>query len=98
MATLAKRMLLIEGIRCDGYTATWPPSPVVPMVLAQQRAQLVCAQLKRAGGFKATPRLVPHGNANPIATNETEAGRAENRRVVVTFVHRVGIRTSNARV
>ena len=98
VATLAKRMLLIEGIRCDGYTATWPPSPVVPMVLAQQRAQLVCAQLKRAGGFKATPRLVPHGNANPIATNETEAGRAENRRVVVTFVHRVGVRTSNARV
>ena len=98
VATLAKRMLLIEGIRCDGYTATWPPSLVDRMVLSRERAQLVCAQLKRVGGFKATPRLVPHGNANPIASNETETGRAVNRRVVVTFIHRIGVRKSNARV
>jgi parallel beta-helix repeat protein len=98
VAGLARKMVAIEGIRCDGYTATWPPSPVDPMVLSRERAQLVCAQLKRAGGFKATPRIVPHGKANPIASNDTETGRAANRRAVITFVHRVGVRTSNARV
>ena len=98
VAGLARKLVAIEGIRCDGYTATWPPSPVDPMVLSRQRAQLVCAQLKRMAGFKATARIVPHGTANPIASNDTETGRAANRRAVVTFVHRVGVRTSNARV
>ncbi len=98
VAGLARKLVAIEGIRCDGYTATWPPSAVEPMVLARQRAQLVCAQLKRAGGFKATPRIVPHGTANPIASNDTETGRAANRRAVITFVHRLGVRKSNARV
>ena len=97
VAGLARRLVAIEGMRCDGYTATWPASTVEPMVLARERAQLVCAQLKRTGGFKAAPRIVPHGNANPIASNDTETGRAANRRAVITFVHRVGVRTSNAR-
>lgn len=98
VAGLARKLVAIEGIRCDGYTATWPASPVDPMVLSRQRAQLVCAQLKRAGHFKATARIVPHGTANPIASNDTEMGRAANRRAVITFVHRLGVRKSNARV
>ena len=32
-------------------------------------------------------RLVPHGKNDPIATNNTEAGRRVNRRVFVTIVH-----------
>ncbi len=94
---LRKRMVAIVGMRCDGYTATWPPSPADPMTLSSARAQQVCAQLRRAGGFTATPRIVPHGLSNPIATNATEEGRAVNRRVVVTFVHQVLKRSRSAR-
>ena len=95
---LRKRMVEIVRIRCDGYTATWPPSPANPMALSLQRAAVICGQLKRSGGFTTKPRLVPHGRSNPIATNSTEAGRAANRRVAVTFVHRLLKRTSSARL
>ncbi len=94
---LRKRMVAIVGIRCDGHTATWPLSPADPMTLSSARARLVCAELQRTGGFTANPSIVPHGLSDPIATNATEAGRAANRRVVVTFVHRVSTRTNNAR-
>ena len=35
------------------------------------------------------PTIVAHGHADPIATNDTEAGRSHNRRVEVTIVHRI---------
>lgn len=95
---LSKRMVAIERIRCDGYTATWLPSPADPMALSLARAQLVCGQLQRSGRFAAKPRLVPHGRSDPVATNATEEGRAANRRVEITFVHRLLKRTRNARV
>jgi parallel beta-helix repeat protein len=95
---LRKRMVAIVRIRCDGYTATWLPSPANPMALSLQRAAMICGHLKRSGGFTTKPRLVPHGRSNPIASNSTEAGRAANRRVAVTFVHRLAKRTSSARL
>jgi parallel beta-helix repeat protein len=93
LAQLRSRMVQITRIRCDGYTATWIPSPADPHTLSLARAQLVCSQLKRTG-ITVQPRLVPHGRANPLASNDTEAGRTINRRVAVTFVHRVATRTS----
>jgi parallel beta-helix repeat protein len=85
---LQQRMIAILAIRCDGYTATWIPSPADPPTLSMQRATVVCGLLKRAG-VTVRPRLYAHGRSNPIATNDTEAGRRENRRVAVTFVHRL---------
>jgi hypothetical protein len=85
---LRRHMLFARAIRCDGYTATWPPSPAHPPALSLDRAKRVCRDLKGVpGGAKARVRLVPHGLTNPIATNSTEAGRRVNRRVFVTIVH-----------
>ena len=83
---LQRRMIQIRAIRCDGYTATYIPSPMDPPTLSMQRAAVVCGLLKRAG-VTVRPRLYAHGRANPIATNANEAGMRQNRRVAVTFVH-----------
>ena len=83
---LQQRMIQIRAIRCDGYTATYIPSPADPPTLSMQRAAIVCELLER-GGVTVQPRLFAHGRANPIATNANEAGMRQNRRVAVTFVH-----------
>ena len=83
---LQQRMIQIRAIRCDGYTATYIPSPMDPPTLSMQRAAVVCGLLKRAG-VTVQPRLYAHGRANPIATNTNEAGMRQNRRVAVTFIH-----------
>jgi outer membrane protein OmpA-like peptidoglycan-associated protein len=88
MNFLRQRMFRVRSIQCDGYTATWPPSPAFPPTLSLNRAERVCAEMRRVGGVaKARVRLVPHGRADPIATNSTEPGRRVNRRVFVTIVH-----------
>jgi hypothetical protein len=87
MNFLRLRMFKVKSIRCDGYTATWPPSPAFPPTLSLNRAKRVCTEMKRVGRVKARVRLVPHGRANPIATNSLESGRRVNRRVFVTIVH-----------
>ena len=87
MGYLRHRMFSVRFIECDGYTATWAPSPAFPPTLSLNRAKRVCHELQRAGGTKARVRLIPHGLTNPIATNSTESGRRVNRRVFVTIVH-----------
>ncbi len=87
MNFLRHRMFKVRSLQCDGYTATWPPSPAFPPTLSLNRAKRVCAEMKRVGRAKARVRLVPHGRRDPIATNSTEAGRRVNRRVFVTIVH-----------
>jgi hypothetical protein len=86
MSYLQHRMFSVRAIRCDGYTATWPPSPAFPATLSLNRARRVCGDLKRFAR-RARVRLVPRGLTDPIATNATEAGRRVNRRVFVTIVH-----------
>ena len=81
------RGVSVLRMRCDGYTATWPPSPVSAYTLSLQRARLVCQMLRRTAP-RIPPRLIPHGRSNPIATNDTETGRAVNRRVGITVTHR----------
>jgi parallel beta-helix repeat protein len=90
---LRAKMIAIVGYRCDGYTATWPPSPADPPTLSLERAKVACARLRRSD-VEVQPRLFGHGTARPIATNDTETGRAANRRVAVTFVHLIAHRTS----
>jgi outer membrane protein OmpA-like peptidoglycan-associated protein len=88
MQRLRSHMKFVRLIRCEGYTATYPPSPAFPPTLSLNRARRVCSELKRtAGSTSARVKLVPHGLTNPIATNGDEAGRRINRRVFVTVVH-----------
>ena len=63
--------------------------------LARARAKLVCARLRRKG-VVVEISVVSHGNASPIATNTTEAGRAINRRVGVSIVHPIAVRPLSA--
>jgi outer membrane protein OmpA-like peptidoglycan-associated protein len=93
IAQLRKRMAGVRRIRCDGYTAHYPPSPVDAQTLSVARAKLACSELKRSG-ISVEPHLVGHGHAVPRASNATEAGRAANRRVAITFVHLVAARSS----
>jgi hypothetical protein len=75
-------------MRCDGYTAVYPPSPVDAHTLSTQRAEAACRTLNQKHLLRP-PRIVAHGHTDPIATNSTEAGRSHNRRVVVTILHRI---------
>ncbi len=53
--------------------------------LSEQRAQAVYNYLL-AGGLKTLSiSYVGYGKANPVASNDTEAGRAQNRRVVLAI-------------
>ena len=49
--------------------------------LSQQRAEAVANWLIRAGVNTERLRVVGYGESRPIADNETEAGRAKNRRI-----------------
>src|SRR5262249_44370072 len=90
LKSLAKRMVAATRLRCDGHTAAWAPSPVDAKALSSARARLVCRKLRRRG-VAVEIRVIPHGNASPIATNNTEAGRAVNRRVGITIVHSIKV-------
>ena len=61
----------VRSIQCDGYTATWVPSPADPDALVQPGERFTGDEAP-SGVAKARVRLVPHGRADPIATNSTE--------------------------
>jgi phosphate transport system substrate-binding protein len=73
--TYQNRSLLLFGF-ADSYGGTRSNS-----IISTQRAQAVAEQLRRQG---IVPSLVKgYGNALPIASNDTEDGREQNRRVEV---------------
>jgi outer membrane protein OmpA-like peptidoglycan-associated protein len=54
--------------------------------LSRQRATAVAQYLRSAlDGYEIPITAVGHGEANPIASNATEAGRQKNRRVTITL-------------
>ena len=74
-----KNRIVVQGYTdstgADNYNKT----------LSQQRAQAVYNYLL-AGGLKTLSiTYVGFGKANPIASNDTEEGRAQNRRVVLAI-------------
>jgi hypothetical protein len=88
---------LIDGIRCDGYTTTWPPIPTKPNAALTGAGAARLRAAETGGRLKATPAARSARKRDPIAQRDGDR-TAVNRRVVVTFVHRIGVRKSNARV
>ncbi len=72
-----------QNITIDGYTDN-RGKKAMNLRLSQHRADAVCHRLVEMGVAAARLKAVGHGEADPIASNATAAGRAANRRVVAT--------------
>jgi chemotaxis protein MotB len=77
----------------NGYTDNQPVGPGLAargitsnQVLSQKRAETVAQLLISKGLPAAQVAARGHGDANPVASNATPAGRAQNRRVEITLV------------
>jgi chemotaxis protein MotB len=79
----------------NGYTDNAPIGPELQrqgitsnQILSQKRAESVTAFLTSQGVKPDLVMAVGHGEADPIATNSTPAGRAQNRRVELALAPR----------
>ena len=84
---LRGKLIAVARLRCDGHDANVRGSTVTSSRLSLARAGVMCDALRQRG-VRARPRLAGHGDAQPIASNATAPGRAQNRRVEVTITHR----------
>ena len=74
-------------IRIDGHTDNTGDS-TKNIALSRARAQAVAdwLRLQAPNNFPANRVTVRgYGDTNPVASNDTAAGRAQNRRVVITL-------------
>lgn len=69
-----------ERIRVDGYTDS-TGSPAYNQRLSQERAQSVANAMIQRGVDASRMTVVGYGESNPVASNSTASGRAQNRRV-----------------
>lgn len=85
IADQIKSLLLDDGytILVEGHTAD-VGKPVGQLNLSIERSQTVRDALINEGMDPKIFTIKGYGGTMPIATNETEAGRAENRRVYIT--------------
>jgi outer membrane protein OmpA-like peptidoglycan-associated protein len=67
---------VLDNVGTDAYNQT----------LSQQRASSVAAYLNGKGVMQQRMIVTGAGETRPIASNDTEAGRAQNRRVEITIV------------
>ncbi len=79
----------ITKVRVEGHTDGQGPE-AVNLKLSQARAEMVEKFMVDAGIAEARLVAVGYGEMRPIASNETKAGRAENRRVAFTVVEIAG--------
>jgi hypothetical protein len=80
-------------LRVVGFTDSKECSGTLCVELSQRRAQAVHDWLLRRGVSKS--RLSPpygFGSARPIGDNETEDGRARNRRAYISYEEGAGVR------
>jgi flagellar motor protein MotB len=87
LRSLRGKLIAVAGLRCDGHDANVRPDTSTASQLSLARAATFCAALEELGA-RARPALAGHGDAEPIASNASASGRAENRRVEVTVTHR----------
>ena len=74
----------IDGAGVEGHTDS-TGSDDYNQQLSDRRAASVKAQFVAAGLPAANVRAVGKGETQPIASNDTEEGRAQNRRVVIVI-------------
>jgi outer membrane protein OmpA-like peptidoglycan-associated protein len=80
-----RRAKLKGTIYIDGYTDNLG-SAAHGLELSQQRARAVAQYLRsKLGNSRVEIVATGHGEAQPIASNATEAGRKQNRRVTITL-------------
>ncbi len=72
-------------ISVDGYTDN-KGNPDKNMTLSQQRADAVKTRLVSQGIDASRISTKGYGDADPVATNDTPEGRAQNRRIEVTIL------------
>ena len=72
----------IHGAGVEGHTDSTGAEDYNQQ-LSDRRAASVKAELARAGMPLANVRAVGRGESQPIASNDTDDGRAQNRRVVI---------------
>ena len=82
LAKVAGILLAYPGLKVqlEGHTDSIG-SDEYNMKLSQQRASSVQDYLVSQGGSSASLSAIGLGKANPVATNESDAGRQQNRRV-----------------
>jgi OOP family OmpA-OmpF porin len=80
--TVAERLANNSGVRVsiEGHTDS-VGSAAYNKELSQQRAESVASYLQQSGVQANRMRAIGYGEERPIATNDTDEGRAENRRV-----------------
>ncbi len=79
VAQALKDAPFIKKVRIEGHTDS-SGSDTANLRLSQKRADTVMAQLIKLGVDPGRMEAVGYGEAQPIASNATRAGRAENRR------------------
>ena len=91
---MAKKAGSFQGyiIQVAGYTDS-AGNAVSNEKLSEDRAQNVVAYLQESGSIPLRHIVAPGimGETNPAASNESEQGRAENRRVVVKVLVNKGV-------
>jgi outer membrane protein OmpA-like peptidoglycan-associated protein len=82
----------LKTVNLEGYTATLtqaaPSGKVFRVKLSKARATAVEKYLKqqfKKSGYSVTFTKSPKGAANRVKSNQTEKGRADNRRVEITI-------------
>ncbi len=73
----------VKSITVVGYTDS-RGSAAFNQSLSEKRAAAVKAEMVKNGIDGSVIKTSGHGESNPVASNETTAGRAKNRRVTVT--------------
>lgn len=94
LVALAQKALTINAyiIEVQGYASS-VGSVALNQKLSMERANNVLAILEQDGNIPLTNILAPGamGSSNPVASNETTEGQAENRRVIVRVLQNKGI-------
>lgn len=75
----------ISKLEVNGYTDT-KGDDTYNIGLSMGRAEAVCGILRGSGCNRVTFIPKGMGKANPVASNDTEAGRAKNRRVEIKLI------------
>ena len=88
-----RRGLTQTRVIVDGYTDIQPVGPELRRMgissnlgLFSRRADTVADTLIRLGAPRNIISADGRGDSNPVASNDTPAGRAQNRRIAVTLV------------